>query len=121
MRPAPRVTGLSWGRIETEIGSFRDARLFPGGAREWDWGETGTHHHPGVQPADVSELLERGAREVIIGCGFHGRLGVSPETRVFLEGHGIELHVLQTPEAAALYERLCEEGRAVGALVHSTC
>ncbi|WP_273844413.1 Mth938-like domain-containing protein [Rubrobacter calidifluminis] len=119
--PSPRVTGISWGRIETEIGSFRDARLFPGGAREWDWGETGTHHHPGVRPADVSELLERGAREVIIGCGFHGRLGVSPETREFLKERGIGLRVLQTPEAVALYERLRGEGRAVGALVHSTC
>ena len=38
--------------------SFRDAKLFPGGSRKWDWNETGTHHTPGIQPADVKELLE---------------------------------------------------------------
>ena len=33
------------GKIEVEgTGTLRDAKLFPGGAREWDWRETGTEH-----------------------------------------------------------------------------
>ena len=40
---SPRVVVLAWGKIEVEgAGTFRDAKLFPGGAREWDWRETGT-------------------------------------------------------------------------------
>jgi hypothetical protein len=55
----PRITHLSWGRIEVEGGrTFKDAKLWPGGVREWDWNETGTRHRPGVQPADVEELLD---------------------------------------------------------------
>jgi hypothetical protein len=50
--PSPRITSLPWGRIETEDGrAFKDAKLWPGGGREWDWAETGTSHVPGIQPA----------------------------------------------------------------------
>ena len=62
-----RITHLSWGRIEVEGGrSFKDAKLWPGGVREWNWKETGTCHRPGVQPTDVEELLERGAEVVVL-------------------------------------------------------
>ncbi len=67
-RPSPRVSGFSWGRVEVEgEGVFKDAKLYPGGAREWDWRETGTRHAPGVQPIDAEELLERGATVVVLG------------------------------------------------------
>jgi hypothetical protein len=38
---SPRISLLSWGRIEVEgHPPFKDAKIFPGGAREWDWRET---------------------------------------------------------------------------------
>jgi len=65
-----RISLLSWGRIEVEgYPPFKDAKIFPGGAREWDWRETGTRHVPGIQPADVQELIERGARTVVLSKG----------------------------------------------------
>jgi len=117
---SPRITKLSWGRLETEGGVFRDARLYPGGAEEWDWNETGTSHDPGIQPADVQRLLEWGATVVILSRGFHGRLAVAPETLRMLEERDVPAHVAQTEEAASLYEGLRETER-VGALIHSTC
>jgi hypothetical protein len=117
---SPRIIGLSWGRLETESGVFKDARLYPGGAAEWDWNETGTSHDPGIQPADVQRLLERGSTVVILSRGFHERLGVAPETLRMLEERKIPAHVLQTEEAAHLYEEL-RETEKVGALIHSTC
>ena len=74
---SPRVTDLAWGRLEVDGSTFKDAKLFPGGARAWDWNETGTNHEPGIQPADVEELLERGATTVVLSKGFHERLGVT--------------------------------------------
>src|ERR671917_181067 len=70
---SPRVTHLSWGRLEVEgvDAPFKDAKLFPGGARAWDWREPGTSHEPGIQPADVEELLERGATTVVLSKGVH--------------------------------------------------
>jgi hypothetical protein len=116
---SPRITSLSWGRLETESGVFKDARLYPGGAEEWDWNETGTSHDPGIQPADVERLLEHGAT-VVLSKGFHERLGVASETHRMLEEREISAHVLQTGEAARLYEEL-RETESVGALIHSTC
>lgn len=117
---SPRVTDLAWGRLEVEGGTFKDAKLFPGGVRAWDWNETGTNHEPGIQPADVEELLERGATTVVLSKGFHERLGVTPETLRMLEERGVAAHVRQTEEAIRLYNEL-RETEKVGALIHSTC
>jgi hypothetical protein len=119
---SPKVTHLSWGRLEVEgvDDTFKDAKLFPGGARAWDWNETGTDHEPGIQPADVEELLERGATAVVLSKGFNGRLGVTPDALRVLEEGGVSAHVRQTGEAIELYNELRETER-VGALIHSTC
>jgi hypothetical protein len=117
---SPRVTELAWGRLEVEGSTFKDAKLFPGGARAWDWNETGTRHEPGIQPADVEELLERGTTAVVLSKGFYGRLGVTPEALRMLEDRGVAAHVRQTEEAIALYNEL-RETQKVGALIHSTC
>ena len=119
---SPKVTHLSWGRLEVEgaDGPFKDAKLFPGGTRAWDWKETGTSHDPGIQPADVEELLERGATAVVLSRGFHERLGVTRDALRMLEDRGVAVHVRQTEEAIQLYNELVETER-VGALIHSTC
>lgn len=121
-RRSPRVLDLSWGRIEVEgcTAPYKDAMLFPGGSREWDWNETGTSHQPGIQPADIEDLLEHGAKVVVLGCGMYERLGVCPETLALLEERGIEVHVHQSKEAVRIYNELSEK-EAVGALVHTTC
>ncbi len=119
---SPRVTHLSWGHLELEgvDGSFKDAKLFPGGARAWDWNETGTNHDPGIQPADIEELLEHGASAVVLSKGFNERLRVTQDALRMLEDRGVSAHVRQTEEAIQLYNELRETER-VGALIHSTC
>jgi hypothetical protein len=118
---SPRITHLSWGRIEVEGGrAFKDAKLWPGGGRAWNWKETGTRHRPGVQPADVEELLEHGAEVVVLSKGTLEALQVCPETLALLKNKGIPAHVLQTEEAVRLYNELAERERAAG-LFHSTC
>ena len=118
---SPRISRLSWGRLEVEgAGAFKDAKLYPGGARAWDWHETGTRHVPGIQVADVEELLERGAEVIVLARGVLERLQVCPETLDLLKHRGIPAHVLPTEEAVRLYNELAAK-RPVGALVHSTC
>ena len=118
---SPRITGLSWGKIEVAGDlKFRDARLWPGGARAWDWRETGTRHAPGIQIADVRELVDRGAEIVVLSRGVQEALQVMPETIAWLEDAGIEVRVAQTDEAARIYNALARD-RRVGGLFHSTC
>ena len=118
---SPRIMQVSWGRIEVEGGRrFKEAKLFPGGSREWDWQETGTDHLPGIQPADVEEVLEHGAKTVVLSKGNYERLQVCPATFDLLKQRGISFHVLQTEKAVDLYNKLRED-ESIGALLHSTC
>jgi hypothetical protein len=118
---SPKINELSWGHIEVEgFGEFKDVKLYPGGARSWDWTETGTEHTPGVQFADVEELLEYGAKVIVFSQGIYGRLKIREDTLEKLEKQGITTHVLKTKAAKKLYNELCDK-TPVGGLFHTTC
>jgi hypothetical protein len=118
---SPRITHVSWGRMQVEgVGTGKDFKLYPGGGRPWNWQETGTEHVPGIQPADVKELLERGAEVVVLSRGMQLVLQTSPETLELLRERGIAVHVVETRAAVDLYNKLAKD-QAVGGLFHSTC
>ena len=117
---SPTIDEIEWGRVRVDGKDYKDAKLFPGGVREWDWRETGTHHVPGIQPADVTELIESGARRVVLSRGFWNRLQVCPETLDLLRHQGIEFDILETGDAVDTYNRLAAH-TTVAALIHSTC
>ena len=119
---SPRILSWRWGRVvvETVPGFFKDAVLFPGGAHAWDWRASRTGHRAGIQPGAVDELIDRGARTVVLSTGVFGALGVAPETVAILERNGLTMHVLRTPDAVKCYNDLATT-EPVGALIHSTC
>lgn len=119
---SPKIVSLSWGRMDIEgIGSGKDFKLWPGGGREWDWSETGTHHVPGIQPADVKELIEHGCEAVVLSRGKFLMLQACPETLDLLRSKGITIHVAETEQATEIYNELAASDEAVGGLFHSTC
>jgi hypothetical protein len=119
---SPRITHVSWGQMEVaDLGQGKDFKLWPGGGRAWDWNETGTRHSPGIQPADVQELLEHGSKVVVLSRGMELRLGTAEETLRALKDADVQVHVEETTAAVELYNRLAEDGEAVGGLFHSTC
>ena len=118
---SPRIASCQWGRVSIDgHGTVKDAKLYPGGARAWDWRETGTRHDPGIQPADIIEIIEHGAETVVLSTGVLRMLRVSPETLTVLQERGIRVHVVPTGEAVTTYNLLRETER-VGALINSTC
>jgi hypothetical protein len=77
---SPRIASCRWGRVSIDgYGTMKDAKLYPGGARAWDWRETGTRHDPGIQPADIIELIQQALKpsyspQACFGCcGFARR------------------------------------------------
>jgi hypothetical protein len=111
-----------WGTIEIDgIGTLRDAKLWPGGGRAWDWNETGTQHRPGIQPAGVMELLEHESDIVVLSRGRQLRLETSPAALSLLDARDVAVIRDETSAAIEEYNRLAAEGRRVGALVHTTC
>ena len=119
---SPRIKHVSWGQLDVEgkAEPYKDAKLFPGGSRDWNWRETGTGHDPGIQIADVQELLEHGATVVVLSRGMAECLHVPRETLDFLKERQISTHVLPTRDAVALYNKLTET-EPVGGLFHTTC
>ena len=119
---SPRIVSASWGSMLIEdVGAGKDLKLWPGGGREWDWSETGTHHVPGIQAADVQELLDHGSEVVVLSRGMQLRLQTCRETLALLESRGIDVHVAETAQAVKIYNELAAAGAAVGGLFHSTC
>jgi hypothetical protein len=75
---------------------------------------------PGIQPTDVHELIEHGAKAVVLSRGIWERLQVCPETLDILAKNGIKAEVLQTEAAVERFNEL-RECVPVGGLFHSTC
>ena len=118
---SPRIVSVSWGRMDVEgLAGDKDFVLFPGGGHPWDWSETGLRHQPGIQPADVEELLANGATTVVLSRGMDLKLHVDPSTLAFLEERAVIVHVAETRQAVELYNAL-RETSPVGGLFHSTC
>jgi hypothetical protein len=118
---SPKIVDLSWGRMEVDgLGIEKDWKLYPGGGRPWDWSETGTKHVPGVQVADVEELVAYGATVVVLSLGMDRRLHVDQATLRYLEERSVEVHMLETREAVKVYNDLAEDNALAG-LFHSTC
>lgn len=119
------VSDLSWGEIEVNVEGqthhFRDCKIWPGGAREWDWNETGTHHSPGIQVADIKEILEQDVDVIILSRGQQRRLQVKDETKEYLRQRGIEFHIEETNQAVEHFNDLSKEGVRAGAVFHTTC
>lgn len=121
MARSPRIESVSWGRMEVQgLPQGKDFKLYPGGGRPWDWNETGTRHSPGIQPADVAELLDHGATVVVLSRGMEHRLEIDPATLAMLRNREITVHEAETTEAVRLYNELAGS-QAVGGLFHSTC
>ena len=121
-RTSPRIASLTWGCMAVDgVGSGKDFKLWPGGGREWNWTETNTRHSPGIQPADVAELVENGCEAIVLSRGMLLRLLTCEETLILLEERRIAVHVAGTKEAAEIYNDLASKGVAVGGLFHSTC
>ncbi len=118
---SPQITHISWGKMEIDGRVWgQDFKLYPGGSRDWDWRKTDTHHVPGIQPADVEELLEHGCEIIVLTRGMQPVLQTCPETLEMLKEREIQVHVEETKAAVELYNRLAAVER-VGGLFPSPC
>ncbi|MFV0439644.1 MAG: MTH938/NDUFAF3 family protein [Desulfopila sp.] len=121
-KASPVIRKIAWGRIETDLlGQSRDVKLWPGGGRAWDWNESGTSHSRGVQVEDVKELVEHGARVVVLTRGMLLRLRVPDKVKHYLEKQNVEVVIVSTKEGVQLYNDYAARNVPVGGLFHTTC
>ncbi|KAM9317898.1 mth938 domain-containing protein isoform 1-T3 [Pholidichthys leucotaenia] len=118
---SPEISSLSWGHMRVGGVSYKDCKVWPGGSRTWDWRETGTDHRPGVQPADLEEVLKKGVELLVIGRGMSEALQVPVATLDYIRQKGVDVRVFQTEKAVDEYNKMAAQGVKVGGVFHSTC
>jgi hypothetical protein len=69
---------------------------------------------------DISEILDENPEVLIVGTGYSGYLKVLPETKEFIESHGLELRIDKTADACSLYNKISIDRKVIAAL-HLTC
>jgi hypothetical protein len=116
------IRSFRWGEVIDSDGAvFKDVRMSPSRSEAWDWRRTGTRHVPGIQVADLEDLLAGSdAPTVILSRGVDLVLQVPQATIDFARARGHEVLVLQSEEAVAEYNRRIER-EGVVLLLHSTC
>lgn len=119
------ITNISWGHIEVKSDDqtyrFKDCKLGLGNALEWDWTITGTRHQPGIQPADIEDILADDLDFMVLSRGMQLMLHVCEETEELLNSRNIEYYIGQTQLAVNLFNSLVQKGRKVAGVFHSTC
>ena len=119
---SPLIIHLEWGNMKVEsFGQAKDFKLWPGGAKAWDWRESNTHHRPGIQLQDIQFLAGKGCECIILSKGMLQQLETSQSVIDWCRSNDIKLHIEQTEVARELYNRLAKRGVKVGGLFHSTC
>ena len=71
--------------------------------------------------SDLDAILQACPAVLVVGTGYFGRMRVPQETLDFLESRGIRVHVAETNDAVALFNRLQEECADTVAALHLTC
>ena len=119
------ITHISWGKIKVlingKVHKFKDCKVWPEGAKNWDWHLTGTNHEPGIQPADIEEILEKNIDVMILSRGMDLKMNICPETEALLKSKNIPYFVEETKKAVELFNELCQAGKRVGGIFHTTC
>lgn len=68
---------------------------------------------------EIESIISPGVEIVIVGIGWDSIAQLTDDAKLI--SSSIDLRVLPTPEAFAMYNRLIAEGRSVVLLAHSTC
>jgi len=124
VKSAPHIDDIKWGEIIVSFDNkkhvYHDAKLWTTKSKEWNWRETGTHHVPGIQIADLKEFIDE-VDIVILTRGMDLVLQVPQATVDYVKAKGKQCHVGETKEMVTLYNALITEGKKVGGVFHSTC
>jgi hypothetical protein len=119
------ITHLSWGKMQINLQGkeyeFKDCKIWPEGACNWDWNLTGTSHDTGVQPDDIKDILGHDIEVMVLSRGFDLKMKVSPSTEELLKSLGIEYYINDTQKAVEVFNDLFQQGKRAGGIFHSTC
>lgn len=82
---------------------------------------TATRHRPGIQPADIDDILAHNVDVMLLSRGMECMLHTCADTEYLLRSRDIAYHIAETQQAVDLFNTLTRQGKKVGGVFHSTC
>ena len=93
---------FEWGKITVDDNQYiKDLKIYPDGIMSNWWRDEGHL----LQPQDIPELKNKGLEHVVIGCGVHGVLKVSPEAIQLFDDLDLSWSTLKTPDAVKEFNK----------------
>jgi hypothetical protein len=121
----PIITKAKWGELVISYNNIdtilKDAIVWNGGVKKWNWSKSNTHHSPGIQLKEIYNFVKYYDSTdflLILSTGFKNVLQVDQKTIDWLDNKLIDYKILSTYDAIELYNN--SKGN-VCALIHSTC
>lgn len=112
------IDEYQFGRIVIDGQAYaQDVIIFPDRVQGSWWRRDGHLLHID----DLDSILEHPPGVLVIGQGFSGFMRVPDTVVAELQGRGIKLHIADSREAVALYNRLAESTQDIAAAIHLTC
>lgn len=112
------IDAYQFGRIVIDGKEYtQDVIIHPDRVQASWWRRQGHFLHM----EDLQPLLENPPAVLIIGNGYSGVMCVPGELVAKLEAKGIAVHVSNTRESVALYNRLAATEPSLAAALHLTC
>ncbi|RLE39704.1 hypothetical protein DRJ12_00140 [Candidatus Acetothermia bacterium] len=113
-----KVSSYRFGSVRIDGKTYRHDVLLIGDEILHPWERREGHS---LHPDDLTWLITREPKTLIVGTGAFGRLRVPEETKAWLTKQGIELIALPTKEAIVEYNRRVAAGERAACGLHLTC
>jgi hypothetical protein len=111
------VCGEEHGKVSgTKVGRGKDIRII--GRKVSKWKERKGHL---LTMSMITGVFDGEVEVLIIGIGVNGLVECPYEVVRKIEKRGVEVVLMNTPAACALYNELYDAGRRVALLAHGTC
>lgn len=114
----PKFDRTWFGAVVVDGKQYRDVLVV--GKEVIDRGKWGFFDTHSVSERELNELLRGSPEIIIIGSGQSGVLEVDPIIEKKIKEVGIQLIILETPQAIEEYNKISKTKRT-NALIHTTC
>ncbi len=113
------ISSYTFGNIIIDGRSYTsDLMIFPDGRILENWRRQSGH---ALAVGDLAPLLKEQPGLIIVGTGAQGRMIPARDLTPCLAEKDIEIHILDTDRAAALYNKRLTRGQSPAACFHLTC
>lgn len=117
-----RFNSIEWGTVTVDGKEYDyDVVVTPKGQLKPRTSERDKFGSHSLSKDELEKLHKDGAEIVVIGTGTSDLASLSTEAEDFAKQKKLRLMALSSHEAIKAYNKLADEGKRVGAIIHITC